>query len=295
MKRIEDVLRNYRNVKALDRQIKELGKTVANIIETSPVGDVFKEGNNLTDHRKQPLGSCESQLRGAGQTAEQLLKRVQALPGGFLAKITPGTQTKKGLSSDLKDVVENIRCGRMRAVYPEIYANFKSDETSTSSPLTPQPSSLEQARGYIQSCEEVLGHLEKQNSTLEDFVKSRDPGKTRTVEDRYFASLTEEMSEAIESLKGHISGLKEIGSKLQKVTPRDMAAGTIAQEPDPLAAQSLRSSRSSESVYSEASGEPHLAVGSASRNSANERMVRLLEELRHVLPSPENKGSRISR
>jgi hypothetical protein len=272
MNRIGDFWQNYRNIKSLDREIKELGKTVANIIRTintSPVDSVFEEGKDLTPRRKQELEFCVSQLREAAETAERQLKSVQALPektGGFLAKITSGTQTKEGLSSDLKDVGENIRCGRMRAVYPEIYANFKSGETSTSSPLTPQPSSLEQARDYIQFCEEVLGHLEKQNSTLEDFVKSRDPGKTRTVEDRYFASLTEEMSGPIGSLKEHISGLKEMESKLQ------------------LAAQSSRSSGSSESVYSRSSGEPRISP----------EMARLLKELGPVLPPTTSEGSRIS-
>jgi hypothetical protein len=199
-----DLLRTIKesnqNIRDLDQEIKELSDSVTRIRKN--IGNTFEEAANLTDRRLVELKTFDDTLKEAQQNADNLGRRMKETTfSGF------GTPTKQSLSSKLKDVIEQIRCARMAAVYPENYRDIKLNEKLNSSPVTAQPKNLEEARNYIQFSQTVLFNLQEQYKTLNDLVKSRPEEVTRTEGDRYFADLTGKIRETIGSVNRHIDGL----------------------------------------------------------------------------------------
>jgi hypothetical protein len=200
--------RQNQKIRDLDLEIEKLLDSVPRIREK--IGNTFEEAANLTDQRLVDLKTFDDTLKEAQQDAENLGRRLKETTfSGF------GPPTKQSLSSKLNDVVEQIRCARMAAVYPEYYRDIKLNEKLNSSPVTAQPKSLEEAGNYIQFSQTVLFNLQEQYKTLNDFDKSRPEEVTRTEGDRYFADLTGKIRESIGSVKGHINGLEKIESQLQ--------------------------------------------------------------------------------
>lgn len=200
---IKGFLLNRRNqkVRDLDLEIEKLRDSVARIREN--IGNSFEEAANLTDQRLVELKTFDNDLEKAQQDAQKLGSRLKETTfSGF------GPPTKQSLSSELKDVIEQIRYARMAAVYPENYRDIKLNDKMKSSPLTPQPKNLEDAGNYIQFSKTVLLNLEKQCETLNDFVKSRPEEVKRTEADRYFANLTGEILQTVGRVNRHIDGLE---------------------------------------------------------------------------------------
>lgn len=206
-----------RTFTGLETEIKRLNESVASIRneinETSPVGNVFHEIENLRDDRKDQLRAFERKLQGARQTAKELLKRVNSLPertGALLGEISPGSdpQTKQRLSSDLQAVVEKIRRATMAAVYPAKYRDIQGSETIRTLPTTFPSNRFEEPGNTIRILEPELQDLTMQYAELRGFVRSKDPGQPPAEEDQYFFALTERIAPLIEILQGHIEELQ---------------------------------------------------------------------------------------
>jgi hypothetical protein len=216
-----------KSVASISTAIKELNESVAsirkNIDDTSPVGNVFHEIENLRDDRKDQLRAFERKLQDARDTAKELLKRVNSLPartGELLGEMSPeaDTQTRHRLSSDLQAVVENIRCATMAAVYPAKYQEIQGSETIRDLPTTIQSNRLEDPKHNIQIFQPELQDLERQHKELQGFVESRDPGQPLGEEDKHFLALTERIPPLIEILKRHI---EEPQREQRELRPRE--------------------------------------------------------------------------
>src|SRR4029077_3414414 len=168
----------------LDAEIKALNESVASIRkkidDTSPVGNVFHEIEDLRDSRARQLKDFEIRLQDAGQTAKKLLW------------ITPPSdpQTTQRLSSDLQAVIENIRRAKMAAVYPANYRDYQGSVTIRDLHATIQPDRFQTAENIIRILEPELRDLELQHAELQGFVNSRDSGQPPSEEDEYFLALT---------------------------------------------------------------------------------------------------------
>jgi hypothetical protein len=248
-KNIRDFWQNRKDIKELDAEIRNLDKSVTSIRkeidDTSPFSNVFEDAKDLTPHRETQLRNFETTLQGALEAADELQETLNSLPprtGGLLGKIKPNTQTKVRLSSDLDAVVENIRCARMAAVYPAYYRDFGSDETMRSLSDIPQPNDLDQASGQIGFFEANKEDYEQRYSRLNGFIQSRKDTQLRSVEDRHFSALTEQILHSIGMLDRHIRGLHRIATELKLTQPRSHSRLSLSQStPAGTAAEQARS------------------------------------------------------
>jgi hypothetical protein len=181
------------------------------IDETSPVADVFKEGQGLSDQRENELKSFDNTLKTERRTADHLARRVDALKPRIL-HWSSDRETKQEFRSTLAAIFETIRHARMAAVYPENKRKFQEFENLRLD-QTPQPSSPQQATDLIAGLERQLTRLTEQSRLLRDFVNSRG-SEQQGDEDRYFAQLITQIEQAKTRLQRHIVGLEQVWRNL---------------------------------------------------------------------------------